>query len=219
MKQTVLNLTLFFCLGAGLVFLGCGAGAKRGIESTTNVGALVISGKTDISAPNAESTTAPEADEVYILEPHPDGTRGFLYTIGIGESQDLSMARSIAIQRARAAMAQKAQVFVVALSKDFQQQRSTDAKTKINAVFTQVSQSLAAATLNGTIVVTTKATEKDGLYSIQLMLGMPIKSNIGDPIVAQIGQDEALYQEYQAWTGSNGLVEKISNLRKQEGQQ
>ena len=219
MKQTVLNLTLFLCVGAGLVFLSCGAGAKKGTESTTNVGTLVISSVTDTSTPSAESTTNLGTRDVYILEPYADGTRGLLYTIGIAESQDLSIARSMAIQRARAAMAQKAQVLVVALSEDFQQQLRADTKARIDTVFRQVSRSIAAATLNGTIVVTTKSSETDGLYSIQLMLGMPIKSNIEDPIVAEIGQDEALVQEFQAWRGPSGLAEKISHLRDQEGQQ
>lgn len=213
MKQTVLNLTLFLCIGMGLVFLGCGAGAKKGAESTTNVETLVISSTTNISPPSEESTTDLEASDVYILEPYPDGTRGMLYTIGISESQDLSIARSMAIQRARAAMAQKAQVLVVALSEDFQQQLRADAKVKIDAVFREVSRSIAAATLIGTDVVTTKSTEKAGLYSMQLMLGMPIKGNIEDPIVEEIGQDEVLVQEFQSWRGPSGLAEKISNLR------
>ena len=215
MKQTVLNLILSLHIGVVLVFLGCGTGAKRGTESTTNVGTLVVSSETNISPPSTESVSDPGGSGVYILEPYPDGTRGFLYTIGIGESQDLSIARSMAIQRARAAMAQKAQVLVAALSKDFQQQSRTDAKVKINAVFTQVSESIAAATLNGTTVVKTEATEKGGLYSIQVMLGLPIKSNISEPLDAQIGQDDALYQAYQAWKGPNGLEEKIGNLDNQ----
>lgn len=213
MKRTVLNLMLFLCIGVGLVFLGCGAGAKKGAESTTNVETLVISSTTNISTPSEESTTDLGASDVYILEPYPDGTRGMLYTIGISESQDLSIARSMAIQRARAAMAQKAQVLVVALSEDFQQQLRADAKVKIEAVFREVSRSIAAATLIGTDVVTTKATKKDGLYSMQLMLGMPIKGNIEDPIVEEIGQDEVLVQEFQSWRGPSGLAEKISNLR------
>jgi hypothetical protein len=204
---------LFLCIGVGLVFLGCGAGAKKGAESTTNVETLVISSTTNISTPSEESTTDLGASDVYILEPYPDGTRGMLYTIGISESQDLSIARSMAIQRARAAMAQKAQVLVVALSEDFQQQLRADAKVKIEAVFREVSRSIAAATLIGTDVVTTKATKKDGLYSMQLMLGMPIKGNIEDPIVEEIGQDEVLVQEFQSWRGPSGLAEKISNLR------
>ncbi len=213
MKQTVLNLALLLCIGMGLVFLGCGAGAKKGGKSTTNVETLVISSTTNISPPSEESTTDLEASDVYILEPYPDGTRGMLYTIGIAESQDLSIARSMAIQRARADMAQKAQVVVVALSEDFQQQLRADAKVKIDTVFREVSRSIAAATLIGTDVVTTKATEKNGLYSMQLMLGMPIKGNIEDPIVEEIGQDEILVQEFQSWRGPSGLAEKISNLR------
>lgn len=191
MKQAVLNLTLFLCVGAGLVFLGCAS------QSTIDSG----------------------APDVYILEPHRDGTRGLLYTVGIGESQDLSIARSIAIQRARAAMAQKVQVLVVALSEDFQQQLTTDAKVRVDTVFRQVSQGIAAATLIGTIVVTTKATEKDGLYSIQLMLGLPIKANIADSLNKEISQDADLYQKYQAWVGPNGLTEKVSHLRDREEQQ
>ena len=195
MKQTVLNLTLFLCVGAGLVFLGCGA--KGGSESTTD----------------------PGARDVYILESHPDGTDGFLYTVGIAKSQDLSVARSMATQRARGAMALKAQAHVTALSKDFQQQLGIDARARVNTVFSQVSESLADETLKGTIIITTKATEKDGLYDVQLMLGMPIKNNIEDPLVAEIGEDEALYQEFQAWKGHNELAEKIKDLREREGQQ
>ena len=191
MKQTVVNLTLFLCVGMGLVFLGCAA------QSTIDSG----------------------APDVYILEPYPDGTRGLLYTIGISESRDLSIARSMAIQRARTAMAQKARVHVIALSEDFQQQLGTDAKAKINAVFRQVSQSLTGATLSGTTVVTTKATEKEGVYSFQLMLGMPIKSNIESPIVEEIDQDEPLYQEFQAWKGTNALAEKIKFLHERKGKQ
>ena len=194
MKQTVLNLTFFFCVSAGLVFLGCG-----GKEV-------------------AQSTIDPGAREVQILEPHPDGTDGFLYTIGIGNSRDLSMARSMATQRARAAMALKAKAHVTALSKDFQQQLGTDDRVKINAVFSQVSESLADETLKGTTIVTTKATEKNGLYDVQLMLGMPIKNNIEDPLVAEISKEEALYQEFQAWKGHNELAEKVKDLREREEQ-
>ena len=195
MKQTVLNLILFLCIGAGLVFLGCGA--KGG----------------------SESTTAPGARDVYILESHPDGTDGFLYTVGLAESRDLSVARSMATQRARAAMALKAKANVTALSKDFQQQLGIDARARVNTVFSQVSESLADETLNGTIIITTKATEKDGLYDVQLMLGMPIKGNIEDPLIAEIGDDEALYQEFQAWKGHNELAEKIKALREREEKQ
>ena len=193
MKQTVLNLTLFLCVSAGLVFLGCGA--KEVSKSTAEPGA------------------------VYILEPHPDGTDGFLYAIGMAESRDLSVARSMATQRARADMALKARAHVTALSKDFQQQLGTDARARVNTVFSQVSESLADETLNGTIIITTKATEKDGLYDIQLMLGMPIKSNIEDPLTAEISEDEALYQEFQAWKGHNELAEKVKDLREREGKQ
>ena len=195
MKQTVLNLTFFLCIGVGLIFLGCG-GKSAEVPVTTDDGAR----------------------EVQILEPHPDGTDGFLYTVGIGNSRNLNMARSMAMQRARAAMALKAKAHVTALSKDFQQQLGGEADARINAVFSQVSESLADETLNDTAVITTKATEKDGLYDVQLMLGMPIKSNIEDPLVNQISNEEALYQEFQAWKGHNELSEKVKELREREGQ-
>ena len=196
MKQTVLNLTLFFCVGVGLIFLGCG-GKSTKIPPTTDDGAR----------------------PVQMLEPHPDGTDGFLYTVGIAQSRDLSMARSMATQRARANMALKAKAQVTALSKDFQQQLGAGKQAKVNAVFSQVSEGLADETLSGTAIITTKATEKDGLYDVQLMLGMPIKSNIEDPLVTEISQDEALYQEFQAWKGHNELAEKVKDLREREGKQ
>ena len=193
MKQTVLNFILFLCAGTGLIFLGCGG---KG-DTPTDLGAR----------------------EVQILEPHPDGTDGFLYTIGLGASRNLSVARSMATQRARAAMALKAKAQVTALSKDFQQQLGTEARARINTVFSQVSESLADETLKGTTIITTKATEKNGLYDIQLMLGMPIKNNIEDPLVAEISKEEALYQEFQAWKGHNELAEKVKDLREREGRE
>ena len=193
MKQTVLNFTQILCVSAGLIFLGCGG---KGVD---------------------QSTADSEAREVQILEPHPDGTDGLLYTIGIAQSRDLSVARSMAMQRARAAMALKAQAHVTALSKDFQQQLGTDVRAKVNTVFSQVSESLADETLNRTTIITSKTMEKKGLYDIQLMLGMPIKNNIEDPLVAEISQDEALYQEFQAWKGHNELAEKVKDLREREG--
>ncbi len=193
MKQ-ILNITLLLCVGAGLVLVGCG-------------------GK---EVP--QSVIDPGAREVHILEPHPDGTDGFLYTIGLGNSRNLNMARSMAMQRARAAMALKAKAQVTALSKDFQQQLGGEADARINAVFSQVSESLADETLQDTAVITTKATEKSGLYDVQLMLGMPIKSNIEDPLVKQISNEAALYQEFQAWKGHNELAEKIKDLREREEQ-
>lgn len=193
MKQ-ILNITLLLCVGAGLVLVGCG------------------------SKEVAQSVIDPGAREVHILESHPDGTDGFLYTIGIGNSRNLNMARSMAMQRARAAMALKAKAQVTALSKDFQQQLGGEADARINAAFSQVSESLADETLQDTAVITTKATEKNGLYDVQLMLGMPIKSNIEDPLVKQISNEEALYQEFQTWKGHNELAEKIKDLREREEQ-
>ena len=193
MKQTVLNFILFLCAGTGLIFLGCGA---KGTPPPTW-----------------------EHARCRYLNPNPDGTDGFLYTIGLGASRNLSVARSMATQRARAAMALKAKAQVTALSKDFQQQLGTEARARINTVFSQVSESLADETLKGTTIITTKATEKNGLYDIQLMLGMPIKNNIEDPLVAEISKEEALYQEFQAWKGHNELAEKVKDLREREGRE
>ena len=199
MKRTVLNFTLILCLGAGLIFLGCGGGG-------TKVGSMT-------------QDTSEGTREVSILEPHPDGTDGFLYTVGIAQSRNLSMARSMATQRARANMALKAKTQVTALSKDFQQQLGAGEKAKVNAAFSQVSEGLADETLKGTTIITTKATEANGMYDVQLMLGMPIKANIENPLVDEIGQDEALYQEFQAWKGHSELAEKVKDLREQEEKQ
>lgn len=197
MKQTVLNLIFCLCLGAGLVFLGCGSKGAQLTSTTDNEGAR----------------------EVQILEPHLDGTDGLLYTVGIAQSRNLSMARSMATQRARANMALKAKTQVTALSKDFQQQLGAGEKAKVNAAFSQVSEGLADETLKGTTIITTKATEANGMYDVQLMLGMPIKGNIEDPLIAEIGDDEALYQEFQAWKGHDELAEKVKDLREREEKQ
>ncbi len=148
-----------------------------------------------------------------ILAPFPDGKDGLLYAVGVGESRDLSLAKAMATQRTRASMALVAQAQVTALSKDFQQQLGAGATGQINAAFSQVSESLADQRLIKSSIIKTKVTEKDGLYSVQMMLGMPIKDNIEDALVKEISQDEALYQEFQAWKGHNDLAKKVIEFR------
>ena len=147
------------------------------------------------------------------LMPFPDGKDGLLYSVGVGESRDLSIAKAMATQRTRASMALVAQAQVTALSKDFQQQLGAGATGQINAVFTRVSESLADQRLIKSSIIKTKVTEKEGLYSVQMMLGMPIKDNIEDLLIKEISQDEALYQEFQAWKGHNDLGKKVLKLR------
>ena len=177
MLKSVLTLTFFLYIGAGLVFLGCG-------KSET-------------------------------LMPFPDGKDGLLYSVGVGESRDLSIAKAMATQRTRASMALVAQAQVTALSKDFQQQLGAGATGQINAAFSRVSESLADQRLIKSSIIKTKVAEKNGLYSVQMMLGMPIKGNIEDALVKEISQDEALYQEFQAWKGHNELAKKVLELREQ----
>ena len=177
MLKSVLTLTFFLYIGAGLVFLGCG-------KSET-------------------------------LMPFPDGKDGLLYSVGVGESRDLSIAKAMATQRTRASMALVAQAQVTALSKDFQQQLGAGATGQINAAFSRVSESLADQRLIKSSIIKTKVAEKNGLYSVQMMLGMPIKDNIEDALVKEISQDEALYQEFQAWKGHNELAKKVLELREQ----
>ena len=148
-----------------------------------------------------------------ILVPPPDGTNGMLYTVGIGESRELSLANAMATQRTRASMALVAQAHVTALYEDFQQQLGAGSRAQINAAFSRVSESLADQWLKGSSIIQTEVTKKDGLYSVHILLGLPIKDNIEDPLTAEISQDEALYQEFQAWKGHNNLAKKIKVLR------
>ena len=152
------------------------------------------------------------------LTPFPDGKDGLLYSVGVGESRDLSLAKAMATQRTRASMALVAQAQVTALSKDFQQQLGAGDTGQINAAFTQVSEGLADQQLIKSSIIKTKVTEENGLYSVQMMLGMPIKDNIEDALVKEISQDEALYQEFQAWKGHNELAKKVLELRGKETQ-
>jgi hypothetical protein len=199
MPKFVLTLTLFLFLGAGLIFLGCGGGGTK-------------------ASPMAQVTNE-GAHTVDLLVPYKDGTDNLIYTIGIGSSRDLSIARSMAVQRARAEMALRAKAHVAALSKDFQQQLGGGENAKINEAFSQVSEGLADETLIGTTAIATKAMQKNGLYDVQIMLGMSVKSNIGDKLVEEISDDEALLQEFQAWKGHNELAEKIEELRERKGKQ
>lgn len=149
------------------------------------------------------------------LTPFPDGKDGLIYSVGVGESRDFSLAKAMATQRTRANMALVAQAQVTALAKDFQQQLGAGATGQINAAFTRVSESLADQRLIKSSIIKTKVIEKDGAYSVQMMLGMPIKENIEDALVKEISQDEALYQEFQAWKGHNELSKKVLELREQ----
>jgi hypothetical protein len=115
-------------------------------------------------------------------------------------------------------MALVAQAHVTALAKDFQEQLGAGVTGQINAAFSRVSVSLADQRLRKSSIIKTKVTEKNGLYSVQIMLGMPIKDNIEDPLIKEISQDEALYQEFQAWKGHNELEKKIQELRGRQTQ-
>ena len=147
------------------------------------------------------------------LTPFRDGKDGLIYAVGLGESRDLSLAKAMATQRTRASMSLAAQAHVSALSKDFQQQLGAGASGQINAAFTQVSEGLADQRLIKSSIIKTEVTEANGLYRVQMMLGLPIKDNIEDALVKEIGQDEALYQEFQAWKGHNDLATKVLELR------
>jgi hypothetical protein len=199
MPKFVLTLTLFLFLGAGLIFLGCGGGGTK-------------------ASPMAQVTNE-GAHTVDLLVPYKDGTDNLIYTIGIGSSRDLSIARSMAVQRARAEMALRAKAHVAALSKDFQQQLGGGENAKINEAFSQVSEGLADETLIGTTAIATKAMQKNGLYDVQIMLGMPVKSNLDDATVREIGDDEVAKQQFEAYKAKEDLAKKIFELREREGKQ
>jgi hypothetical protein len=199
MPKFVLTLTLFLFLGAGLIFLGCGGGGTKTIP------------------PRAEITNG--GHMVDILIPHKDGMDGLIYTIGIGSSRDLSIARSMAVQRARADMALRAKAHVAALAEDVQKQIGPGNSARIIEAFTRVSESLADETLIGTVITQTKATKKSGLYDVQIMLGMPVKSNLDDATVREIGDDEVAKQQFEAYKAKEDLAKKIFELREREGKQ
>lgn len=154
-----------------------------------------------------------------VLVALPAGTDGLIYAIGIGESRNPRIARTMATQRARAELALVAEANVTALAKDFEEQLGAGGNAQINAAFSLVSQSLADGTLREVRTIKTQITEKDGLSNVQVMLGMPIKANLEVPLVKEISRDEALYQEFQAWKGHNELSKKVKLLREREIQQ
>ena len=154
-----------------------------------------------------------------LLEPPAAGTDDMIYAVGIGESRTARIAKKMAMQRARAELALVADANVTALAKDFEEQIGGDARAQINAAFSLVSQSLADGVLKETRVIETQENElAEGLFRVQILLAMPIKANLEDPLVKEISQDEALYQEFQAWKGHNELSKKVKALREQETQ-
>ena len=151
------------------------------------------------------------------IKPLPAGTNGMIYAVGIGKSPELSLARKIARHRAREELASVAQANITALSKDFQQQLGTGDRGQINAAFSQVSEALVDQRLIGTREISEgkEIADENGVWTVQIMFGLPIKDNIENPLVAEISQDEALYQEFQAWKGHNELAKKVKELREQ----
>ena len=141
--------------------------------------------------------------------------KGKVKMLSVPLASEIIEAKAMATQRIRNSLALVVQAHVTVLSKDFQQQLGAGAAGQVNAAFTQVSESLADRRLRKSSIIKTKVTEKDGLYSVQMMLGMPIKDNIEDPLVKEISQDEALYQEFQAWKGRNDLAKKVLEFREQ----
>ena len=154
-----------------------------------------------------------------VLVALPAGTDGLIYAVGIGESRNPSIAQTMATQKARAELALAAEANVTALAKDFEEQLGAGVNAQIHAAFSVVSQSLTDGTLREVRTIKTQVTEKDGLSSVQVMLGMPIKANLEEPLVKEISRGEALYQEFQAWKGHNELSKKVELLRERETQQ
>ena len=185
---------IYSCLGAGVVFIGCGS--KEAAPPTP--------------PPNGSG-------EVVILDPYPDGTDGMIYTVGLGSSRNLNVAKSMAEQRARAQLALETEAHVKALYEDFQGQYGADVDAQINAAFSSVSESLAKGTFHGTRTVKTKAMqEANGLYNVQIMMGIPIKDNIEEPIIKEIGDAEASRQKFEAWQARERMDKKILKLEQEE---
>ena len=186
------------CLGIGVVFMGCGS--------------KTVPPPSPDFAPSSGGSV-----EVNILEPYPDGTDGMIYTVGLGSSRNLNIAKSMAEQRARAQLALETQAHVKALFEDFQGQYGADVDAQINAAFSQVSERLAQETLSGTRTVKTKAMkEPNGLYNVQTMLGIPIKDNIEDPIIEEIGDAEASRHKFEAWQARERMDKKILKLEQEK---
>ena len=196
MIKHILGLLILICgcLGIGVVFIGCGS-------------------KTVPPPSSGSSPSSGGSEEVDILEPYPDGTDGMIYTVGLGSSRDLNIAKSMAEQRARAQLALETQAHVKALYEDFQGQYGADVDAQINTAFSQVSESLAVETLSGTRTVKTQAKkELNGLYTVQTMLGIPIKDNIEDPIIKEIGDVEASRHKFEHWQARERMEKKILQL-------
>lgn len=155
MKQTVLTVTLLLCLGAELVCL-----------NSSNQG--------DTQLPPSSDTGE---SKIEILEPHPDGTDGLLYSVGIAEAGeldtfvtrglselgDLGVVRLIAIQRAMVEMAEN---------------RLTTLEVRLTSL-SLIAQSDTTQWLRKSRIVKMIATKRDGCTGIiQIMLGMPIKDNV-----------------------------------------
>ena len=158
---------------------------------------------------------------VYIIPIPKYGIDGLMYARGIGESGSLSMALSMANNRARTQLALDAEADIIALIDDFQQQiGSAVNKNQVNEVFTQVSEALADGKLKNTRVHKEKTEEMDdGVYRAQVVMAMPVKDNIEEPLDQEIElkEDEALKQEFQAWKAKQSLLDRIRENRNRKG--
>ena len=209
MLKHVSILILVLCLGTIQVFLGCGGST---VPQQTDIVDLTTLPEDQLIEMHQKKPGDATKLPRWVLEPPPD-TDEFWYTVASGESRRENLAQQKAEQNARAAMALKLEAAVTVLVKSFEEEVGGDPETaEANALFAQISKSVADQTLRGTSAGKTFPVYDGRTVTKYVLMEMQI-GNVGVAAVDTITKDQAMYQRWRASEGFQDLEKAVQGLR------
>jgi len=209
MKKNVLNLTLILCIGTGLFLTGCGGKEIAPVVQQTQ------QPQQQQNQPQSAlvATTVPE----WVDKPPLDDDE-FLYVVELGSSRDLGRARRKAVQNARAALALKVEAGVTVLVKSFEEEVGEGADVEVNALFSQVSKSVADQTLLGSGNVKTHVEKGELNNTVYVLMELP-RGNVNAGVVDAIKREKSLYTRFRASEGFKEMEHNVNEQRAKKKQQ
>lgn len=164
--------------------------------------ALLAAGLTACSGPETATETTVESMPEWMTEPPASDT--YLLGSGTALSRALQPAIDKAETRARGDIASSIEVQFEGLTKDFQEEVSSELLEQ----FTQVQREVVNQVLIGTTVREQKVVEQSGRYRAYVLMQMPI-GQASKELMARLRTNKALYTRFRATDAFEELNEAI----------
>ena len=146
------------------------------------------------SAKNPKGPT--DLPEWFINTPEEDDT--YIYSVGTGESRDMSLAIDKAKQAGKVELSERISANVQSQVKSFTQEAGMSEDTQIMEFYQSTSKTVTNNTLNGVTVLKRYPYQKSGgSWVAYVQLGLR-KDAVNTEVVNVIKNEEALYAEFKA---------------------